>query len=85
MKNFSAFEMEVLEERLEFGDGFWAWLWDAISWLGESIWDVFQAFFEKASPGGGLNSEWKISVTCSAPGFFAELWDNWVATWEEYW
>jgi len=85
MEKFKAFEMEVLEERLEFGDGFFAWLWDAVCWVGESLWDMIQSLFAKATPGIGINPEGKLSLSLTAPGYFPELWSNWEETWNQYW
>lgn len=90
MKNEFKFELEILEPRFEFKKPFFEWLWDAVCWLGDSVWDIVQGAAETVGVGfqpsriPGTN-DWELLPGFTFPGLFSEIWNNWEATFNEYW
>ena len=87
MNYLRAFEIEALEERLEFtAPGFWAVLWDSVCWIAESTWDIMQSLWNTGSIGLSYDPVAnKATFNCSFNHFFDTLGNQWNDTWTRYW
>ncbi len=83
-KILNLFEIEELEERVEFG--FFGNILDGICWFGESGWDIVETAGEHISDfwngdyfgTGDIDGE-------EAQGIWNDLMERWEETWGKYW
>ncbi len=86
MNYLKTFEIEALEQRLEFsGPGFWAKLWNAVCWIADSSWDVMQSIWYCSSGFDWNPDNNQVTIGMHFEYFFGTLGNFWDETWGLYW